>query len=188
MTKEPLVIGPERIAMAMRRADLCANEVSEYEVPNDYWTSEAGTPEWLRDDYRYMAGAAMRELALATPANVAPEGPVTPEEGVALVALVKEHIERALTVQHGPLNAIERELYNDSTAGGIIEALREVAYLRARVQAFEAMCVPHEMPPFQGDLREQCERMLARTEQINEITAKSLADANIVLGSGEPKP
>lgn len=52
----------ERVAKAMRRAYMIANNVSEYVVPHDFWTAEEHTPEWLRDDFRTMARAAMTEM------------------------------------------------------------------------------------------------------------------------------
>lgn len=52
----------ERVAKALRRAAQCANEVAEYVPPPDLWEDESATPEWLRDDYRAMADAAMAEL------------------------------------------------------------------------------------------------------------------------------
>lgn len=63
MTEKSYPRGPEFLAKELRRADIWANTCAGDPIPENFWEDENNTPEWLRDDYRSMAGAALLILS-----------------------------------------------------------------------------------------------------------------------------
>lgn len=57
--------GPEFLAKAIREGSLLANSAPDEPFQVDFWENPNCTPEWKRDDYRYMAWAAARALLMA---------------------------------------------------------------------------------------------------------------------------